>query len=263
MQDWQAVPDTCHATSPASARTNAGRRLAWRLLNQFSGRVTRTPLELRRNRMDVDQADLDIVIPPGGNWSGCIPRGATLRLIDMEGCQAVDFLCYNADDPSERYNACDTMKIAGSIYIGKGSLLYSDMGRPLFTVTADTCGRHDTIGVCCSRESNFVRYGVPEGPNCRDNLLAALGRFGLGKKDIVTNLNFFMSVPVLPDGSMAIVDGHSKPNDHIDLRADMDVLVALSNCPQINNPANAYNPTPIRLIVTRATKDRAADAVTV
>jgi len=195
-------------------------------------------------------AQVDEVIPPGGWWSGVVPKGATLRIVDLEGCQAVDFLCYNAADPSDRYCAPDTMKIQGRLFIDKGMKLYSDMGNVLFTVTADTCGRHDTIGGCCSRESNFVRYGVEDGPNCRDNFLRALAPHGLGKKDIVANLNFFMYVPITADGGMAIVDGHSKPGDYIDLRAEMDVLVALSNCPQINNPANAYKPTPIRVVVS-------------
>lgn len=195
---------------------------------------------------------IDIVIPPGGYWSGVVPRGAVLRLVDLEGCQAVDLLCYSADDPTERYSAADTMKIAGSIYIGKGTQLFSDMGRPLFTVTEDSCGRHDTIGGCCSRESNRLRYGVEDGPNCRDNFLKGLAAFGLGRKDVVANLNFFMSVPVRPDGSMAIVEGHSKPGDCVELRAEMDVLVALSNCPQINNPANAFKPTPVRLMIRDA-----------
>lgn len=199
-------------------------------------------------------AALDVVIPPGGYWSGVVPKGATLRLVDLEGCQAVDFLCYNAADPSDRYCAPDTMKIQGKLFIGKGMKLYSDMGNVLFTVTEDTCGRHDTIGGCCSRESNFVRYGVKEGPNCRDNFLRALAPHGLGKKDIVANLNFFMYVPITADGGMAIVDGHSKPGDYVDLRAEMDVLVALSNCPQINNPANAWNPTPIRVAVSTQEK---------
>ncbi len=192
---------------------------------------------------------IDLIIPPGGHWSGVVPQGAALTLTDLEGQQAVDFLCYNAADPSDRYCAADTMKIAGSIFVGLGTKLYSDMGTVLFTVTADTSGRHDTIGGCCSAESNRVRYGVPPGPNCRDNFLRALAPFGLGKKDIVANLNFFMAVPVLADGAMAIADGHSRPGDHVTLRAETDVLVAISNCPQVNNPANGFNPTPVRLQV--------------
>jgi uncharacterized protein len=191
----------------------------------------------------------DSVIPPGEEWSGRVDRGCVLRLVDLYGRQAVDFLCYNAADPSERYNAADTMKIGGSIYIQKGTRIFSDMGNVLFTVIEDTCGFHDTIGGCCSRESNRVRYGVPEGKNCRDNLLRALARHGLGKKDVVANINFFMYVPVGESGRMAIVDGVSKPGDYVDLRAEMDVLAVLSNCPQINNPANDYNPTPIRVVV--------------
>jgi uncharacterized protein len=193
------------------------------------------------------------VVQPRGDWSGIVKRGQILRLVDLEGRQAVDFLCYNAADPSERYNAADTMKINGSLFIENGTRLYSDMGNVLFRVIDDTCGRHDTIGGCCSSESNRVRYGVQEGPNCRDNFLRALARHGLGKKDIVANINFFMYVPIGEDGRMAIVDGLSKPGDHVDLEAEMDVLAVLSNCPQINNPANAYNPTPIEVIVYTAT----------
>jgi urea carboxylase-associated protein 1 len=189
------------------------------------------------------------IIQPGGDWSGIVKRGQVLRLVDLEGTQAVDFLCYNAADPSDRYNAADTMKINGSLFIEKGTKLYSDMGNVLFSVIDDTCGRHDTIGGCCSRESNRVRYGVQHGPNCRDNFLRALARYGLGKKDIVANINFFMYVPIGESGRMAIVDGLSKPGDHVDLKAEMEVLAVLSNCPQINNPANGYNPTPIEVLV--------------
>ena len=192
------------------------------------------------------------VIPPGAFWSGVVKRGQILRLTDLEGTQAIDFLCYNADDPSERYCATDTIKIAGQIFIGKGSLLYSDMSNVMFTVIEDTCGWHDTIGGCCSRLSNVVRYGVHDTPNCRDNFLRALKPFGLGKRDIVANINFFMYVPVGKDGTMAIADGHSKAGDHVDLRAEMHVLAALSNCPQVNNPANGYRPTPIAVEIVEA-----------
>ena len=192
------------------------------------------------------------VIEPGGHWSGIVQRGDVLRLTDLEGRQAIDFLCYNADDPLERYSATDTIKIAGRIFVGKGSLLYSDMGNVLFTVIEDTCGKHDTIAGCCSMESNVVRYGVHNTPNCRDNLLRALQAFGLGKRDIVANLNFFMYAPIGANGEMAIAQGHSKPGDYVDLRAEMNVLAVLSNCPQIHNPANGYNPTPIAIEIFNA-----------
>lgn len=192
----------------------------------------------------------DRIVPAGGWWSGILEAGQLLRIVDLEGRQAVDFLCYNADDPGERYNAADTMKIGGSIFLTAGTKLYSGLGRVLMTIERDTVGYHDTIGGCCSRESNRVRYGVEDGPNCRDNFLAALAPFGLGRKDIVANINLFMYVPVEADGGMAIVDGRSKPGDAVELRAAMRVLVALSNCPQVNNPANGFNPTPIRIAVT-------------
>lgn len=189
----------------------------------------------------------DIVIAPGGHWARVVAAGQTLRIVDLEGQQAVDFLCYNAARPEERYNAADTMKYAGSIYVTKGVSLYSGIGRKLFTVVEDTCGFHDTIGGCCSAESNELRYGVRDTPNCRDNFLHALAPFGLGAKDIVANVNWFMYVPVAADGRMAIAMGPSKPGDCVELRADMDALAAISNCPQTRNPANGFKPTPIRV----------------
>lgn len=191
----------------------------------------------------------DRVVAPGEHWARRISKDHILRIVDLEGKQAVDFLCYNSQDPSERYNAADTMKYAGTIFITKGNSIYSDLGRAMFTIVEDTCGRHDTIGGCCSSESNLLRYDVQDTPNCRDNFLRGLAEFGLGKKDIVANLNFFMNVPVQPDGQMTLAEGFSVPGDYVDLRADMDVLAVVSNCPQIRNPVNAYNPTPIQLII--------------
>ena len=193
---------------------------------------------------------VDLVIPPGGHWSRVVPAGQTLRIVDLEGCQAVDFLCYNATRPEERYNAADTMKIACSIFLTKGVSLYSGLGRKLFTIVDDTVGYHDTIGGCCSEESNFVRYGVRGTPNCRDNFLQALAPFDLGLRDIVANVNWFMYVPVEPTGAMAIVPGRSKPGDHVELRAETDALAVISNCPQVHNPANNFRPTPIRVLVS-------------
>jgi len=192
----------------------------------------------------------DRTIPPGEPWGRVLKAGQVLRIIDLQGRQAVDFLCYNAADPSERYNAADTMKYAKTIFLTTGHGIYSDMGRRLFTILEDTCGRHDTIGGCCSAASNELRYGVKETPNCRQNFLRALEPFGLGKRDIVANLNWFMNVPVDADGAMAIADGVSKPGDHVDLRAEMDVLAVISNCPQTRNPCNGFNPTPIRVVVS-------------
>ena len=194
----------------------------------------------------------DIVIPAEGTWTRVMAPGEVLRIVDLEGKQAVDFLCYNAKNPEERYNAADTMKYAKTIFLTKGHGIYSDMGNRLLTIVDDTCGRHDTIGGCCSAESNEFRYGVKGTPSCRANFLKALAPYGLGKKDIVANLNWFMNVPVEPDGTMGIVDGLSRPGDHVDLKAEMDVLAVISNCPQTRNPCNGFNPTPIRVVVTAA-----------
>ncbi|MBI1734121.1 MAG: DUF1989 domain-containing protein [Candidatus Rokubacteria bacterium] len=191
----------------------------------------------------------DTVVPPGTGWARVVTRGQRLRIVDLEGKQAVDFLCYNAAQPEERYNAADTMKYAGTIFLTTGHGIYSDRGRRLFTIVGDTCGRHDTIGGCCSAESNMLRYGKPGPANCRDTFVATLARFGLGRKDVVANLNFFMNVPVEPDGRMALVEGLSKPGDHVELEAEMEVLAVISNCAQLYNPVNGFTPTPIRVVV--------------
>jgi len=191
----------------------------------------------------------DTVVPAGSPWGRKLSAGERLRIIDLEGKQAVDFLCYNANDLSDRYNAANTMKVGGNIFVGKGSVLYSDRGRRLMTVVEDTCGFHDTIGGCCSAEYNQLRYQKPGAGNCRDTFEKALKPFGMSRNDIVSNLNWFMYVPVEKNGSMAIAEGISKPGDYVDLRADLDVVCAVSNCVQIFNPCNGYNPTPVRMIV--------------
>jgi urea carboxylase-associated protein 1 len=193
----------------------------------------------------------DTVIAPRASWSRRIERGQTLRIVDLEGKQAVDFLCYNADDHDDRYAAADTMKINETgIFLTTGTVLYSVGVTPLFTITADTCGKHDTIGGCCSNKINAFRYGAAPGPNCRDNFLAELGKHGMGPKDMAANINFFMYVPVGPDGDMDMGPSISKPGDYVDLRAECNVLAVISNCPQINNPVNDYNPTPIRVVIS-------------
>lgn len=194
----------------------------------------------------------DRVVPAGGHSSHKVVAGNTLRIIDLEGRQAVDFLCYDVHDPENRYNAANTIKFNRSIYIGRGFQLYSDLGDILMTVEADTVGWHDTIGGCCSSEANYVRYGLKDTPSCRNNFIAALGEHGLGPRDIPANINFFMYVPVRDDGSTEIVEGKSEPGDYVDVRAQRDVLVAISNCPQVFNPCNGWNPTPIRVIEWRS-----------
>ena len=189
------------------------------------------------------------VIAARAGWSRELSRGQVLRLVDLEGKQAVDFLCYNARDYEDRYAAADTMKINGSIFIRKNTTLYSVNCNAMLTLLDDTCGFHDTIGGCCSSALNRKRYGKPGDPNCRQNFLDQLARYGMGPRDLVANLNFFMYVPVGADGAMDMGPSRSKPGDYVDLRAEMDVLAVISNCPQMNNPVNDYKPTPVRAIV--------------
>jgi hypothetical protein len=194
---------------------------------------------------------LDVVHPPGEPWTGVVRAGERLRITDLEGTQAVDTIFYSAADPSERYSAADTVRAQQSLFLTVGSVLLANTGRPMLTVVEDTCGRHDTVGGACSAESNTCRFGhhTKFMHNCRDNFLVGLARHGLGKRDLVPNINFFMYVPVTAEGRLDIVDGVSRPGDHIDLVADIDVLVVISNCPQLNNPCNGWNPTPVGLTV--------------
>jgi len=192
----------------------------------------------------------DRVLEPGP-YSRVVRAGDHLRIIDLEGQQAVDFLVYDAANHANRYNAANTIKLNRSIYVGAGFKLYSDLGDVLMTVAEDTVGYHDTIGGCCSAESNYARYGIKGTESCRANFIAALAEHGMEARDIPANINWFMYVPVKPDGSTEIVEGRSEPGDFVDLRAERDVLVAISNCPQRYNPCNGWNPTPVRIVEWR------------
>lgn len=191
-------------------------------------------------------------VPAGQPWAGIVARGQMLRIVDLEGRQGVDFLCYSADDPQERYHMPNTLKAARTLKLGKGHVLYSDVARPIFTIVGDSVGGHDTIGGCCSGPSNEMLYGVKDCPGCRENFLEALGWHGLGRKDIVPNINFFCEVPVSGERQLAdtvFLPGHSKPGDYVDLRAEMKALAVVSNCPQVNNPCNEGRPKPIRIVI--------------
>jgi len=189
------------------------------------------------------------IIPARAHWSAIIRKGQHLRIVDREGKQAVDFLCYNANDRDERYNAPNTIKAAGTISLTTGHVIYSDQASPLFTIVADTYGSHDTIGGACSAPSNKMLYGVDGCPGCRENFLRALADHGMGRRDIVPNINFFMRVPVAGEGETAIARGDSEPGSYVELRAEMDVLAVVSNCPQVNNPCNDFNPTSIQITI--------------
>lgn len=190
------------------------------------------------------------VVEAGEPWAGIVKRGQVLKITDVFGQQTVDFLCYNSADRSDRYNAGNTIKMCENIYLGLGSVLWSDRGVRLMEVVEDTCGGHDTIAGCCSREMNLVRYEQAGPGNCRDTFEQGLHQVGLTRSDIVSNINWFMSVPVRVDGSLAISESNSKPGDHVSLLALCDVICVISNCTQIFNASNGFNPTSIRLELT-------------
>ena len=191
-------------------------------------------------------------VPARSAWSAVLRAGQSLTVTDLAGNQAVDFLVYDRHDLSVRYSAADTLQAQGSIFLSTGSVLLSNEHTPLMTVSADQVGRHDTIGGACSRESNTLRYGHHTWTQhaCVDNFLAEGSRWGLGKRDLVGNVNWYMNVPVESDGTLGIVDGLSAPGLSLTLRAETDVLVLVSNCPQVNNPCNGFDPTPVLMTIT-------------
>lgn len=145
-----------------------------------------------------------------------------------------------------------TLRRQNNAYLTHGSVLYSNLGNPLLTIVADTCGRHDTLGGACAQESNTVRYALDKRHmhSCRDNFLCACLHDGrLQKRDIAANINFFMNVPVTPQGGLTFEDGISAPGKYVELRAECNVIVLISNCPQLNNPCNGWNPTPAEVLV--------------
>jgi urea carboxylase-associated protein 1 len=191
------------------------------------------------------------VLPARAAWARVVEAGQTLRIVDLEGNQAVDCILYDAHDTGHRYSAPDTVAAQRNIFLVEGSELLSNEGVPMMTITGTTCAYHDTIGGACSRESNTLRYGhhTAHQHACVENFLDAGSHHGLGKRDLVSNINWFMNVPVGADGTLGIVDGISAPGLHVDVRAEIDVLVLVSNCPQINNPCNGFDPTPVQLTV--------------
>lgn len=194
----------------------------------------------------------DTVVAARAPWSAQLRQGQSLRLIDLEGQQAIDFLCFGTtpfDGQVERYHMPNTIKIPKNILLDKGSVLYSQFARPMMTLTEDSCGGHDTIFGCCSFAVDQVRYGKQNGDCCQRNFERELARHDLGPEHVVANANFFMNVPVSPTGDADITDSQSKPGDFVDLRAEMDVIAVLSNCPQELNPAAGTGPSPIRAIV--------------
>jgi urea carboxylase-associated protein 1 len=194
------------------------------------------------------------VIPAGDYWIETVKRGQVLRIVDVEGNQAADTLFFNAADVAERYSAVDTIREQRNVYLSCGSKLLSTAGNLMAEIVADTVGRHDTLGGACAAESNSVRYALEKRTMhaCRDSYLLAVAqhdRLGLGKRDLSHNINFFMNVPVTTDGGLTFADGLSGPGQYVELLAAMDLIVLISNCPQLNNPCNAYNPTPLEVLI--------------
>ena len=208
---------------------------------------------MTHSTLDPAAALYTAVIPAGEPWIHEIRQGQTFRIVDLHGNQAVDTLFYNAHDYADRYSAQDTIRAQANLYLTTGTRLVSTGGTVLMTIVADTCGRHDTLGGACANESNMVRYAIEKRfmHACRSSFLKAVIEWGHGmdKRDIANNINFFMNVPVTPEGKLTFEDGISEPGKYVEMRAETDVIALISNCPQLNNPCNAYNPTPVEVMI--------------
>jgi urea carboxylase-associated protein 2 len=211
---------------------------------------------------------LEETLRGGQMWSRVLRHGQRLRLTDIEGGACVAALLYNAEDASERYNMPDTLKAQHIARLTRGFVLYSDMGRILCSVVDDTVGWHDTITGHATREHSRRKYG--EGSyqklrndffrNTRDNFLTELGKYDMGKRDIVANINFFAKVGVDGLGNLAWASDHSKPGGYVELRAELNTLIILSNTPHPLDPSPAYAPRPVSLRITTGAAAAAHDA---
>ena len=200
----------------------------------------------------------DIIVPARAPYSATLKAGQIMRIIDLHSQQAVDALFYKAHDTTERYSVQDTLAAqatqGGRYDLTTGSVLLSNEGRSMVKLVADTCGFHDTCAGACSCEANTVRFGHETRfmHSCRENFITELAKHGMSKRDLVSNVNFFMNVPIRPDGELTVVDGVSAPGGYVELEALMDVLAVISNCPQVNNPCNGFTPTPIQVIISES-----------
>ncbi|ANY66505.1 urea carboxylase [Paenibacillus sp. BIHB 4019] len=201
----------------------------------------------------VAEAVYSKTILAGDGWMHDLLPGQVLRIVDLEGNQAADTLFYDADQPEDHYSAIATIAGQANVYLTAGSVLRAESGKPLVTIIADTCGRHDTIGGSCSAQSNTVRYAHEKlhMHNCRDTFMLQLSKreADYTKRDLAPNVNFFMNVPVTAEGGLQFADGVSAPGYYVEMQSHGRTTVLISNCPQLNNPCNAYNPTPVQVLI--------------
>ncbi len=193
----------------------------------------------------------DETLGPGGYSAKVVSRGTTIRLTDLAGDACANVLLYNADGSPERLNVADTVKVQWQAYLGAGQLLLSDMGRVLASIVSDTSGRHDALCGASNRAHNERRYGdgaVQNAfPNARDRFIVALAKFGRSKRDVAPNVNFFKGVRVQPDGTLQWDDRPSPPGAHVELLAELDVLVVVANTPHVCDPRDDYTATNLRI----------------
>ncbi|WP_054706656.1 urea amidolyase associated protein UAAP2 [Bacillus sp. JCM 19041] len=210
-------------------------------------------MQLTESKRTPQTAIYDKTIPAGKGWMHDLKKGQWFRIVDLSGNQAADTLLYDTMNPNDHYSAVRTITEQKNLYLTTGSILRAESGKPLVKLIADTVGRHDTFGGACSSQSNTVRYAHDRAAmhNCRDTFMLELAKRGEGysKRDLAPNVNFFMNVPVTSEGGLSFADGISSPGAYVEMVAETDTTVLISNCPQLNNPCSGFNPTPIRLLI--------------
>lgn len=193
------------------------------------------------------------MIPAGQGWMHPLLKGQVLRIVDLEGNQGLDFLCYDLHNPEDHYSSTQTVVRQKKLYINAGTVLVTESGKELLKMVADTCTCHDTMGGACATESNTVRYGhhTLHMRTCRDVFIEMIAEHAdqYSKVDLVPNVNLFAQILKLPDGRFEFLDGISKPGSYVEFEAMNDTMILISNCPQINNPCSGFAPTTNQLVI--------------
>ena len=240
-------------TSPSTADPKGARDHARAMAGTRVPAMPTVPASDADNRpAGVSPADMvwEETIAAGGYSSKELRRGTRLRLIDLDGDACVSIQIFNAERPTERLNVADTVKVQWNAYLERGRLLLSDLGRVLMTIVADDAATHDTLCGASNEASNARRYGsgLNSGPypNARDRLILGAARFGLGRKDVHPCVNWFKEVRIGSDGAAIFKAGPYAPGRSVSLRAEMDVIVVMANCPHVLDDRTEYRVTPVR-----------------
>lgn len=230
--------------------------------------MARAAVPANSTRFDPSLVLWEELMPGGAHWSGILRRGNTLRLTDLHGGANVAALLFNQEEKTERYNMPDTLKAQHTAYLTRGHVCYSDMGRVLCSIAADSCGWHDTVCGVLDAQTMRAKYGEARYQEHRnamyrsglDGFLIEMGKWGLTRRDVVSNLNLFSKLVPDATGALSFRTEHREPGQWVDLRFEMNVLVILSTAPHPLDPSPRYEPKAVKLTAWRSGTAGADDA---